>query len=191
MHSKPPPAILFREDQQFRDPVLWVILVVFAAFSLGTALYIMTRTYRAAEAGIPWQSWAMLGVFVVLPVLLVLLALAIAKFQIEVSTEGLFLRFFPLHWKVRKIDLADVEGIEAVTYHAVRDYGGFGIRLLPRAKAYSVGGGQGVRISYRNGYHLLLGTRHPRDLAMAVSRILPTLPPDQDRPGKTAPSETP
>ncbi|MBI3117111.1 MAG: hypothetical protein HYZ00_00385 [Candidatus Hydrogenedentes bacterium] len=169
------PKVLFREDQQFRQPLLWIIVVIFAAFVLGTAFFLMRRAALGApeSAGLPWQTWLLLLLFVVLPVGLTMLVLALTKLQVEVSTAGLFVRFFPFHRRVHMIDLSGIASVETVTYNSVLEYGGYGIRRLPRAKAYNTGGNQGVRIHYANGYHLLLGTQYPAELQAAIAQVLP------------------
>lgn len=168
MPEKSAPTVLFRENQRFRQPMLWAVLVPFASITIGSALYVSRHSPTATSS-------LLLGLFVVLPVALTLSLLATAKLQIEVSTLGLFVKFFPFHRKVRQIELDKVVRVEAVHYKAVREYGGYGIRLLPRAKAYNTGGDEGVRIEYTNGCHVLIGTRHPHELCTAILRILPTL----------------
>lgn len=168
------PQILFREDQQFRQPFLWIFMVIGASLVSGTAVFIVARYGGAESSGIGTNPVyiVLAGVVVIAGAALSLILLAMLRLQTEVSTLGLFLRFFPFHRKVRKIDLSNVIRVAPVTYNPVLEYGGYGIRLKRGAKAYNVQGNLGVRIHYENGYHLLIGTRQPEALAGAIQSLL-------------------
>ncbi len=166
--------ILFREDQQFRNPILWIMLVLITSALMGTAVFFLMRQLgQAQQAGTEPVAWstsiALTGAVFVLNGGM-LLALALAKLQVEVTTAGLFLRFYPLHLKLRKIDLTDVLKISAVQYHPVMEYGGYGIRKGRNKTAYNVSGNQGVRIDYDKGNHILIGTQYPEHLEAAIQR---------------------
>ncbi len=93
------------------------------------------------------------------------------KMQTEVSTAGLFVRFFPLHWKVRMLDLESAVAIEAVQCSPLLEYGGWGLRLGRRSTAYNVSGNEGVRIHYDNGCHVFIGSQHADALEAALHAI--------------------
>ena len=103
--------------------------------------------------------------------LLLLLFFAAMRLQTEVSSEGLFIRFFPFHRKVRKIDLDDADGIEAIRCSPLMEYGGWGLRLGRRFTAYNVSGNEGVRIYYPNGCHVYIGSQHADTLEAALHEI--------------------
>lgn len=162
--------VLFREDQQCRDPYLWIFLILIASMVGSWAL----RTFAHEAMGEPRfqhpalaiASLVLLGAIMLPPVLL-----AVARLQVEVSSHGLFVRFYPLHRKVHQIDLTGVTHVESVTYRPFLEYGGYGLRRLPRATAYNMRGNRGVRLHYQNGYHLLIGTEHPEELLAALKAI--------------------
>jgi len=171
-----PPEILFREDQQFRQPILWILLLGGSAFCIGTIVWMISRQ---VIQGIPFgddamsndQMVALGGVIIGLNVLILWLVGAL-KLQTEVTSGGLFIRFKPLHRKTRKIDLNDVTSVASVKYRPALEYGGWGIRRGRHGTAYNVSGDLGVRIDYENGYHLLIGTRYPDELKAAIDQCL-------------------
>ncbi|MBL7648561.1 MAG: hypothetical protein JNK74_20490 [Candidatus Hydrogenedentes bacterium] len=171
-----PPEILFREDQQFRQPILWIVLLGVSAFCIGTIAWMISRQVLQ---GIPFGEDAMsndqmvaLGATIVLLNAFVLWLLHAMKLQTEVTEAGLFVRFKPIHRKTRKIDLTGVTSVASVKYRPAMEYGGWGIRRGRRGMAYNVSGDLGVRIDYENGYHLLIGTRYPEELKAAVDQCM-------------------
>lgn len=166
------PDILFREDQSFRQPLLWIILLGVSSFCTGTILWMISRQVLQ---DIPFGDDAMsnskmviLGGIILLLNVGFLVFMASLKLQTEVTAAGLFVRFRPLHRKTRQIDLTGVISVSAVQYKPARDYGGWGIRWGRNGKAYNVSGDLGVRLDYDNGLHLLIGTQHPDALKSAI-----------------------
>ena len=168
--------LFFREDQRFRSPFLWIPLFGATAFCCGTILWMIGRQ---VIQDIPFGDDAMsnnqmllLGGAVILLDVLFLVFMASMKLQTEVTTEGLFIRFWPLHRKTRLIDMEDVVSIGAVEYRPAMEYGGGGIRYGRNGRAYNVTGNLGVRIDYGSGYHLLIGTCHPQELEAALVAMM-------------------
>lgn len=171
-----PPEILFREDQQFRQPMLWILILGVSAFCVGTIAWMISRQ---VVQDIPFGEDAMsdgqmvgLGSIIIVLNLVVLWLFYALKLQTEVTGLGLFVRFKPLHRKTRQIDLSGVTSVTAVKYRPAMEYGGWGIRRGRHGMAYNVTGDLGVRIDYENGYHLLIGTRYPDELKAAIDRCM-------------------
>ena len=86
----------------------------------------------------------------------------------EVRSSGLYIKFYPFHRSIQKIDLNNVIKMEVVTYRPLRDYGGYGIRYGIGGKAYNVSGNRGVKLTYRGGKNLMIGSQRPEELAGAL-----------------------
>lgn len=89
-----------------------------------------------------------------------------------VTKKGLFIRYIPFHFKMKEIDLKEIKNIEAKQYRPIMEYGGWGIRVGWKKKAYNVFGNKGVEITYRNDHKLLIGSQKPDELANAINSIL-------------------
>lgn len=170
------PEILFREDQQFRQPILWIVLLGVSAFCVGTIAWMISRQ---VIQGVPFgedamsnDQMVMLGAVITALNAVLLWFIYTARLQTEVTPEGLFLRFKPMHRKTRKIDLSGVTAVAAIRYRPALEYGGWGIRRGRRGTAYNVSGDLGVRMDYENGYHLLIGTRYPEELKAAIDQCM-------------------
>ncbi len=170
------PAILFQEEQQFRQPVLWVILIFSSAMVMGTVFWMWLRQLIQGESFAPDSlsnvTLLFFGSLIVLSDGLVIAFFLLARLQTEVTTEGFFLRFFPLQWKVRQVDLTGVERVERTTFQAFLEYGGFGIRRVGKSKSYIIHANEGVKIFWDNGMHLLVSSKYPDELFDALKIVL-------------------
>jgi hypothetical protein len=170
------PRVLFQELQRFTQAFLWIPLTLLTSFVSGTTLWMIMRQ---VVNGIPFGDPAIsnelllgLGSAVITVNALILLFFATARMQTEVTTRGLFVRFFPFHRKTRQISLDDVESVSVVIYRALIQYGGYGIRRYPKATAYCVRGLEGVRLDYANGVHVLIGSQDAEALFHAIQTVL-------------------
>lgn len=170
------PHIYFREDQPFRSPYLWTIAILFTSFISGTTLWMIVRQVIQDQAfgDEPMSNAVMitLGGFIIALNGAMVIFLLFARLQVEVSTAGLFVRFYPRQTKIRKIDLDDHPTVAVIEYSALRDYGGWTVKRGRRYTAYTVGGDQGVAITYENGHHVLIGSQHPELLAAAINELM-------------------
>lgn len=71
-------------------------------------------------------------------------------------------------WTLRKVWLKDIGKTEVVSYRPVEDYGGYGIRLTKRGRAYIASGDRGVRITFAKGGKILIGSQRPEELERAI-----------------------
>jgi hypothetical protein len=168
--------LIFQEVQRFRNVALWAVfagsfalVAVFCGY--GAFLKPLSETLwrelpdpmkvRIIAAGLAVVFFSgMLGV------------LLQAKLITEVRPDGLYIRWYPLHFSMQKIPLENVERIEALTYRPIKDYRGWGIRKGCGGKAYNIHGDRGVRINYANGSHVLIGSQNPAMLAEAIESLM-------------------
>lgn len=167
------PTILFQEEQRFREPWLWVLMIGTAAMSIGVAVWLVVWPVAPGEGGeqLSIAPRYLTAVLVVLTHSLLFGLFIFARLQVEVTSDGLFLRFRPFHRKVRRLDLGEVTDVEAVTYRPIMEYGGWGLRKTRRGTAYNVSGDRGVRLHYGNGCHLLIGSQRSDELAAAIEQL--------------------
>lgn len=167
--------ILFQEVQRFRQAWLWILLVGITSICSGTVLWFFKRQFidgtPIGEPPMADTTLLLTGGACILANVLFLLFFAGVKLQTEVSDAGLFVRFYPLHRKVRKLDLSEAEGAEAVLVSPLLEYGGWGLRLGRRFTAYNISGNEGLRIYYTNGCHVFVGSQHAEALEAAVHEI--------------------
>jgi enoyl-CoA hydratase/carnithine racemase len=163
----------FVEIQRFGQVWLWILLIAIAVITIGNLGFGM---YRELILGKPFShgeflpdgTWLMIWIIGVGATIGPIALVWFARLVTHVGQRRLSVRFVPFHRRPKRIELSDAVSVEAVTYSALRDYGGYGIRSTRHGRAYNVGGNKGVRITFRNGEHLLIGSQRADELASAV-----------------------
>lgn len=158
---------LFTESQQFRQLWLWGLMLVVLLVVAGGAF-----TAFKSQTVPTWPKALMAGAVVLM--LAVIAALYSAELRTQVKPDGVYIRFFPFHLSAVRISAEELKTAEAVEYHPVRDYGGWGIRWSSQGKAYSVGGKHGVKLTFKDPSRkpLLIGSNQAEQLAAAIQPLL-------------------
>jgi hypothetical protein len=79
--------------------------------------------------------------------------------EVRVAIPGL--------WRTSRIAPVGIRSVEVVTYHPL-DWGGYGMRLTKRGRAYIASGNEAVRLTMADGKIVLLGSQRVADLAVAI-----------------------
>ncbi len=167
--------VLFREEQRFRQPWLWGLLVGMTA---ATLVPVVWGTVQQLVLGRPWGGRPMsdAGLVAVCAGIVVFDAaivglFASARLTTEVVRDGVRLRFRPLHRRWRTMAVSDIEEVGATDYRPILDYGGWGIRFGPGGRAYTVSGHRGVQLHLSGGRRLLVGSQRADALAAAIAAV--------------------
>ncbi|AKB18286.1 MULTISPECIES: DUF6141 family protein [unclassified Methanosarcina] len=164
--------VLFREVQKMDQ--VWVRLVVgVPAFVSWYGAY-QQLFLRRPFGNNPAPDWMMLGLLLVLGVLFPFFFYSL-KMITEVRKDGLYVRFFPLHFSFRFFPLAIIQSYEVMTYSPIRDYGGWGIRYGLKGTAYNAKGNRGVLFEFEEGgkvKKLMIGSQVPEKLSEAINRAI-------------------
>lgn len=151
-------GILFKEKQRFRQWWIWLIVLFIAGSSaLGALLALSANTGFSVENTL-------------VPLLLLLLTLALLGFVIglrldtEIRTDGIYVRFVPVHKKFRFYSWAELEKVYVRKYSPIGEYGGWGLRGLGKNRALNVSGNEGLQLIMKDGRKLLIGTRKPEEI---------------------------
>ncbi len=170
------PQVLFREQQRFKQPWLWLLVggsMLFLAGVFAWGLYsqlILGEPFGDRPISDTALIWTSIFVFAIsFGVIALMLA---CKLITEVRDDGVFVRYLPFHLRYHLISMHDATRWEAVTYRPIMEYGGWGIRWTMRGRAYNVYGNRGVRIDFGNGRHLLIGSQRPDELEAAINQLL-------------------
>jgi hypothetical protein len=159
---------IFREAQRPRHWYFWAFLVFLILMIWSMAIYQLLLGIPIGDN--PASDLELIVIFilagVIFPVFLLL-----TKLEVEVRPDGLFVRFLPLHLRFKKIPLDEVIDVRSVTFSPLRDFGGWGIRYGDQEKAYTINGRRGVRLTYKDGRGLLIGSLLPEELDMAIRKI--------------------
>ena len=161
----------FEEEQRFRQPWIWAILlpilvVLLVVFGYGL---IQQLVLKEPFGDNPASDTALIIAAVTVFVLGggSMLLLYKMKLVTKLDSNCLHILFFPL--RRRDIPLSDIAHWEARTYNPIRDYGGWGIRVGRGGWAYNVSGNRGVQLQLTNGKKLLIGSQRSEELCAAIA----------------------
>jgi hypothetical protein len=168
--------VLFVERQQFRQRWLWLLLGGSALLQIGIFGWAIIQQI---VLGRPWGNHptsdaALIGITaMVLPIAFGLRVLFYyCGLTTTVRRDGVYLRFSPFHRREMPVNLRDAVRFEARTYSPLREYGGWGIRMGYKRRAYNVAGNRGVQIEYKDGSRLMIGSQRPEELEQAIRKVL-------------------
>ena len=165
---------IYHEDQQFRQPWLWLLLL---ATTITVACVFIYGFYIQLYLGHPWGDNPMSDtLLLIVGAISIMITAGLTflfyklKLVIDVDANGIHLRFFPLTSKTVRYE--DITSCRARTYWPIREYGGWGIRFGHHGKAYNVYGNRGVQLEFSNATPLLIGSQRPEELAETINRYI-------------------
>ena len=152
------------EVQQFRQPWLWVLLIIVEAGCLAALIPLIMRAQSSGEMPV--------GLVIVLITMLttgpaLLLLFLLLKMETRVDDEGITISFQP--FSKRQISLQDIEQCEARQYRPIREYGGWGLRWGWNGWAYNVRGNLGVQLVLTGNRRVMIGSQRAEELAATIN----------------------
>ncbi len=168
------PVAEFHEEQQFRQPWVWLLLLLITVCVTGMFAHgIYTQLYL----GQAWGDRPMTDTALVISAafsFLISAGLTLLFYKLKLVTDvgpdGIHIRFFPL--TRRQITFDSITSCKARTYRPIREYGGWGIRFSRKGKAYNVSGNRGVQLEFKQGRPLLIGSQMSEELAEVINRYI-------------------
>lgn len=92
------------------------------------------------------------------------------KLETYIQSDGIYVRFFPVHFSYRFFAFEELEKSYVRKYSPLWEYGGWGLRygIFGQGKAFNVAGNQGLQLEFKDGSKLLIGTQKPTELAQVL-----------------------
>ena len=165
VYQKNNPGPVFHEVQRFRQT--WIMLVVFVVAGLQWTAAVEQLLLGSTFGQNPMSDstaflfWIIFGIG--LPILFFN-----SRLITEVHEDGVYFRFNPFHWSFRRIAFVDFAHCELRTYRAIREYGGWGLRMRFKGKAFIASGNRGVQFELKNGKRLLIGSQRAEEFWQAI-----------------------
>ncbi len=116
--------------------------------------------------------------------LLGLVVLGVAAVLVQLFVGGLSVRLYRDHLRVglgpvglisKKIRYEEIERTESVTYHPIRDFGGWGVRFGKDGKrAWTSRGNHAVVLCLKDGIRLYVGSDRPHRLEERIRTVAGT-----------------
>jgi len=147
---------IFEEEQRFDQWWLWLLLI--AVFGIMTFSFVInfenTREFILAIS----ISYLFL--------LVAILFIWRLKLKSRVDEIGIHINYWPFYLKTKLFAWNEIQKVEVIKYSPIADYGGWGYRinLMGKGKALNVKGNIGLKIYFKNGKKLLIGTQKREEL---------------------------
>jgi len=168
--------ILFTEQQKFRQIWFWMLLIVALSLPMINFLVEQVKTgnhlenYSIRNTGFISD----LILLIVLPISVIIL-FSVMRVETVITTEGVRVKFFPLHLSFREYKWERISKIYIREYSSLIDFGGWGIRFnfVTNTVVYNMCGNQGLQLELKNGKKILVGTQKKNELEVALKQIEP------------------
>lgn len=146
---------IFKEEQRFRQLWLFILMGATALVPIG----IIFGTYVKNP-----DSYSTIELLAILSIIVLSTGLIfLFKLDTRIDETGIYYKFFPFHWSLKKINWDTISKVYVRTYDPLGDYGGWGLKggslwNKSKGKAISVSGDIGIQLELSNGKKLLIGT---------------------------------
>ncbi len=107
----------------------------------------------------------------VIPMLLIMALFFLMNLKTVINQKGVHIQFYPFIRKPKVFLWKDIQKIELKKYQPLVEYGGYGIRGLGDDKAYNIKGNIGLKLYFKNGKKLMIGTQNPKGINKIVREI--------------------
>jgi hypothetical protein len=154
--------LLFYEKQKFTQWWVWLLLLlptgIFILSTLGEFIFGLQYGYKLSDTSELLVSILLFGCLYVFFYLI--------KLETIIKAEGIYVRFFPFHFRFKHYEWEDISNVYTREYCAITEYGGWGLRsgLFGKGSAYNVNGNKGLQLEFTNGKKLLIGTQKEPEL---------------------------
>jgi hypothetical protein len=168
--------LIFREEQRYgwRGIIIGSILMgLIIAFSVKGVIIVNNDRHSVL-----WNLFLLIPFGIILPIFVWVLLL-LATLEIEVRSDGLYVRLFPFHLDYRKFAADNLVQYYTRSCRPLLGLGGLGVRFNKKNQAYSVSSIRGIQLVLRNGERLLIGSEKPSQLRVAISLIVKSAQPPQ------------
>lgn len=107
----------------------------------------------------------------ILPVILIMALFFLMNLKTNINQKSINIQFYPFIRKPKVFLWEDIKKIELTKYQPMVEYGGYGIRGLGDDKAYNIQGDIGLKLYFKDGKKLMLGTQKPNEINKVVTEI--------------------
>lgn len=155
----------FREVQRFRQPWIWALVIAISGLMwYASVIQLLLRRPFGDDPmpdGLLAVFWFLFGLG--LPALFLF-----SRLVTEVREDGIYIRYSPFHLHFRRMPFDQLKEWTVRAYRPLVEYGGWGIRLGWKCKAYNVSGDRGVQLELTNGKRVLIGSQKSEELGRAI-----------------------
>ncbi|QYA25724.1 hypothetical protein G3I01_09475 [Gramella sp. MT6] len=150
---------IFKEEQAFRQ---WGLIAILGTTLIGSTLSIIYK-YRKSDP----INYEFLGFGIIV---LVILIICVLRLHTRIDANGIKTRFEPVGYFRKEFKWSEINQCYVRKYSPWSEYGGWGIRVFRKAKAYNVSGNMGIQIITKDKKKFLIGTNKPEEARKVIRR---------------------
>ena len=92
------------------------------------------------------------------------------KLTTRITEEGIYVRFFPFHFKEKFFPWETITASYVRTYSPLKEYGGWGIKygFNGQGIVYNVAGNVGLQLQFKEGDPILIGTQKGEEIKQVL-----------------------
>ena len=160
--------IEFYEVQRMNQWLAWgVMITVNAIFIWGCIQQFILKE--------PWGNNPMsnigLIIVTVIMILLTVSSLFFTKLHTYINIEGVFVRYFPFHFKYKFFDWNSIETLQVKKYNPHKA-GGWGLKVaLDGIRYYTMSGKMCLALTLKNKRKIVIGTKRPVEMEDALRKL--------------------
>jgi hypothetical protein len=166
------PQIIEREEKRLSQPVILVIIIVSTLVLIGVFGWgIYTQIIKGEKWGDRPMSDVMLVIMAAFFVALMVgitLMLYYMRLITEVRYDSLKVIYKPFFKKI--FEYKDLKSVESIKYSPLKDSGGWGYKISKGRKYYNIAGNLGVKIVFRDGKEIVIGSKEPDRIVKGIER---------------------
>ncbi|WP_316811333.1 DUF6141 family protein [Pedobacter heparinus] len=162
-------AVLFTEDQKFKQWWVWLIILSMNGFFLSMVYQQLILKKQVGD-----RPMADTGLLIASgTILLVTLLFFYTRFSTRIKKDGIYVKFFPFQFSYKHYNWEMVAKAYIRTYSPLGEYGGWGLRysISGKGMAYNVSGNKGLQLELNTGKKILIGTNKAAELEAVLNQL--------------------
>ncbi len=157
-------VILFEEIQRSqRVKNEWFYGAVAVLFGLVLVWNFFSHKETPLFTGLLWSGF-------IIFILLQLFASISFRLVTQIREDGIYVRFPPYQSSFTKYSWDSIKDIYIRQFDPFKEYG-YGVRLGPNGRGYTVAGDTGIQIIFKNGPPLIISTKQPGEVMSVLRKI--------------------
>ncbi len=168
MNGKSLSPPIYEERQTFSIP--WVKFLLIIPAIVVWYIFIQQILLGKPMGKNPAPDWLVILLTLLLGVVLPLL-FARTELILQVRPDGFYYRFFPFQRRFRCLLWHEIALYEKITFSAVKDFGGYGIRSHKGETVYVIQGNQGIRFYHSKGKKIVFSSARIDELIQAINSV--------------------
>lgn len=145
----------FKEKSRYPT---WIVVSITSLFLL--FLYLLNEKTGKETEGLIYSC---------LVIVLVASLFLFMSIQLRVDNEAIEFTFFPFVRKKKRYRWDELGKVTVRKSSPIREFGGWGYRVKPKKKAYTLYGKWGIDLQFKNGKSLFIGVQKHEELAQLLN----------------------